>query len=285
MWTRKDLKEKAKGRIKPNYWRTVLVSLIFLIIVGGASAGSSVASSMSGAMTGYSTESNYDSDQYDSDSYDYDEDYNMDNYDESEAEAFANDFIHDITSEPGAVVGIVMIVIVVLIIFLIFFAIAMAIQCLLLNPLVVGCDRYFVTNLSTDAELKEVCYTYDRGYKNGVKVMFFRDLYTFLWSLLFIIPGIVKSYEYRMIPYLLAENPDIDKETAFAMSKQMMTGNKWKAFVLDLSFIGWYLLSALTCGILNIFYVNPYANLTSAALYVELRDNMNTVTQEQLVTD
>ena len=69
---------------------------------------------------------------------------------------------------------------------------------------------------------------------------------------------------------MLAENPNLTKEQAFAQSKQMMNGQKWEAFVLDLSFIGWDLLSAMTLGILSIFYVEPYRNLTFAALYEEL---------------
>ena len=97
--------------------------------------------------------------------------------------------------------------------------------------------------------------------------MFFRDLYTFLWSLLFVIPGIVKGYEYRMIPYLLAEYPDMPMEDAFTISRNMMYGNKWKAFVLDLSFILWVLLSGITLGLAGIFYVDPYMAQTNAALY------------------
>ena len=74
-----------------------------------------------------------------------------------------------------------------------------------------------------------------------------------------------------MIPYILADNPDIDKKEAFAKSKAMMEGNKWKVFVLDLSFILWYLLGVITCGILNVFYVEPYRQLTDAALYEALK--------------
>ena len=85
--------------------------------------------------------------------------------------------------------------------------------------------------------------------------------------LLFIIPGIVKSYEYMMIPYLLAEHPEMTRQEAFAESKQMMDGNKWDAFVLDLSFIGWTLLGVCTFGILLVFYVEPYIYLTRAELY------------------
>ena len=102
--------------------------------------------------------------------------------------------------------------------------------------------------------------------------MFLKALYVFLWSLLLVIPGIIKGYEYRMIPYILAENPGIDTKEAFAMSKQMMDGNKWNAFVLDLSFLGWIILSVFTCGILAVFYVNPYIYMTDAELYVALKE-------------
>ena len=100
--------------------------------------------------------------------------------------------------------------------------------------------------------------------------MFFRGLYTFLWSLLFIIPGIIKAYEYRLIPYLLAENPNMDMQEAFERSRTMMDGNKYDAFILDISFIGWIILSEVTRGILGIFYVNPYIQLTNTELYVAL---------------
>ena len=74
-----------------------------------------------------------------------------------------------------------------------------------------------------------------------------------------------------MIPYILADNPEMSKDEAFALSKKMMDGQKWNAFVLDLSFIGWELLSVLTCGLLSIFYVDPYRAATNAALYEALK--------------
>ena len=84
-------------------------------------------------------------------------------------------------------------------------------------------------------------------------------------------PGIVKAYEYMMVPYILAENPDMSREEVFALSKQMMKGNKWDAFVLDLSFIGWMILGALTLNIVNVLYTNPYRYLTSVELYHTLK--------------
>lgn len=157
-------------------------------------------------------------------------------------------------------------------VFMIVMVIGMAVAVFLLYPLHVGAQRFFVVSHYQKAEPGELGYAFSNGYMNVVKTMFLRGLFTFLWTLLFIIPGIIKGYEYRMIPYILAENPGIDSREAFAVSKQMMDGNKWAAFVLDLSFLGWNILSAFTCGILSVFYVNPYIHMTNAELYVALKE-------------
>jgi len=102
--------------------------------------------------------------------------------------------------------------------------------------------------------------------------LFYRDLYVILWALLLIIPGIVKMYQYYMVPYILTDNPDMEYRAALDKSREMMEGNKWKTFVLGLSFILWDFLGALTFGIVEVFYVQPYRHLTFAALYRELRD-------------
>ena len=74
-----------------------------------------------------------------------------------------------------------------------------------------------------------------------------------------------------MIPYILAENPKIQRKKAFKLSKEMMKGNKWKTFILDLSFLGWELLSIFTFGLLNICYINPYKVATTVELYEVLK--------------
>ena len=150
--------------------------------------------------------------------------------------------------------------------------IAIVLSVFVFNPLIVGAQRFFVVSHYQKAELNELGYVFSHSYLNVVKTMFLRSLYIFLWSLLLIIPGIIKAYEYLMIHYIIAENPEIDSKQAFAMSKQMMDGNKWKAFVLELSFFGWMLLSVFTCGILAVFYVNPYMFMTEAELYVALKE-------------
>ncbi len=95
-------------------------------------------------------------------------------------------------------------------------------------------------------------------------------LYTFLWSLLFIIPGIVKSYSYAMTSYILLDRPELSATDAIKESEKMMNGHKMDLFILDLSFIGWILLSCLTCGIL-VLYVEPYMMATRSAFYLELK--------------
>ena len=89
--------------------------------------------------------------------------------------------------------------------------------------------------------------------------------------LLLIIPGLVMHYQYRMVPYILSERPELSPSEVLAESKKMMNGNKWDAFIYDLSFIGWYILGACTFGILNLFYVNPYVYASDAELYLTLR--------------
>ena len=70
-----------------------------------------------------------------------------------------------------------------------------------------------------------------------------------------------------MVPYIIAENPAMSREEAFLISKKMMMGQKWEAFVLDLSFLGWRILEIATFGILGVFYVEPYIEATFSELY------------------
>ena len=144
---------------------------------------------------------------------------------------------------------------------------AILLKVLIVNPLFVGINRFKINAVNDKGNVSDLGHGFGCAYKRNIKTLFFMDLYLILWSCLFIIPGIVKSYQYRMIP----DNPDIDKKEAFDKSKAMMKGNKWRVFVLDLSFILWYLLGSITFGIVNVFYVEPYRQLTDAALYETLK--------------
>ncbi|MCI8294219.1 MAG: DUF975 family protein [Hespellia sp.] len=140
------------------------------------------------------------------------------------------------------------------------------------NVLKVGGCQFFVENQTMQARVQTIFEPFKSGqYVNLVVTMFLMHLFTVLWTMLFVVPGIIKMYEYRMIPYILAENPGMNRQEAFAISKRMMMGKKWETFVLDLSFIGWWILSACTCGILGIFFVMPYVQATNAEIYTANR--------------
>lgn len=157
------------------------------------------------------------------------------------------------------------------------FAFIIIVGVFLINPLSVGCNNFFLSNRrNSNTDINAIERGFTPNYKNTVIVMFMTDLFIFLWSLLFIIPGIVKHYEYYLVEYILSENPDIDYKDAQAMSSQLMSGHKMETFVLELSFIGWLILGAMTCGLLNLFYVNPYMEATKAELYVALAHPMET---------
>lgn len=141
------------------------------------------------------------------------------------------------------------------------------------EPLTVGGKKYFLkarenkkTRISTILDVYK-----NKNWFHIAGIMFLKNLYNLLWFLT-IIGGFIKTYEYRMIPYILAQNPKVSKKEAFDLSKQMMKGNKWKAFVLDMSFFLWNLLSVLTFGLLGILYVNPYNLATNTELYIVLKE-------------
>lgn len=149
---------------------------------------------------------------------------------------------------------------------------AFAFTIFIADPLIVGGKRYFLkAREGTNTKIGEMKVVFQKGnWINVSIIMFLRNIYNALWYLT-IIGGVIKTYEYRMIPYILAENPKAKRKEAFKLSKQMMKGNKWKTFILDMSFFGWNFLSVLTGGLLSIFYVNPYNAATIAELYSTLR--------------
>ena len=293
-WKRKEIKEKGKNTFKANFWKCVATALI-LAIVGGGSAGA-----FGGGGNAFSHRdedgNTHTIDVVDAD-WNFEFDTDMDengvglvldtgNDDQAEAEADvaeAQDEIEaareeletmEIPTEAMIAFAVVMAVASLFIL-----AIALAVDAFIANPLELGCKRFFRRNLDEPAAMSNIAFAFDSNYKNTCKTMFLRDVYIVLWSLLFVIPGIIKSYEYKMIPYLLSENPEMTTEQAFAESKKLMTGNKWKAFVLDLSFILWDIASAATCGLLGLFWVAPYKASTQAALYEAIKYGTTTDAQ------
>ncbi|MCR4617946.1 MAG: DUF975 family protein [Lachnospiraceae bacterium] len=303
MWTRREVKARGKEAMHKNYWKFVLASLLLGLVVGSAGGASS------GVSSSISNMGNIISNRHSSDDYDYDDydegDYDSEDYSDSSdldgdgsitvmengkitGEGENYDFSFDPESgemivdgkeiginkpEAAAIAGIVIAtVLVVAVICFIIGIIGIAMDIFLYNPIEYGILKFFKKSLKDGESLGTMFHGFKDGYLGIVKVMFFRDLFIFLWSLLFIIPGIVKGYAYLLVPYILSENPSMSKDEALKESNRLMMGNKWKAFVLDLSFIGWGILSALTLGVLGIFYVSPYKNGTNAALYEKLKE-------------
>lgn len=247
MWHIHDVKKTARSKMSPAYWKSVLVALI-LAFVTGSMAGSAGAASGAGAQIssaiGPSTQ------------------FYAGQFPGGFHWSFQFPFF------PWSI--LIFTVILVVIVFLI----SIAINLFLLNPIESGCQRFFIINHVETGRTKigEIFHGFGNGYLNVVKTMFLRDLYTILWTMLFIIPGIVKTYSYRLVPYILAEEPGMSSKEAFRLSRSMMNGNKWHAFLLDLSFIGWNILNFFTLGILGIFYVRPYKATADAEMYITIRD-------------
>ena len=246
-WTRTELKERAKESIRRNYWIKVVVGLIAGIISGQIGGNVSYNS-----LKTELRESGWNGE-------------NMDFFTSTQ-------FLMIVS----AAIGILMVLFIGFTLLKIFLG----------NPLLVGCSRFFLENSDRKARFGLVGTVFQSGnYLNVVLTMFLRKLFTVLWSLLLLIPGLVKSYSYSMIPYILAENPSISRRRAFEISRKMMDGQKLNAFFLDLSFIGWIILSTLTCGVLDIFYVVPYRQATWAEFYKVNRQQAlqnGTATPEEL---
>lgn len=111
---------------------------------------------------------------------------------------------------------------------------------------------------------------FSQGLGSNIVAGILVPLFTFLWSLLFWIPGIIKTYSYSMTYYILADNPEMAPTDAITESRKLMNGKKWKLFCLDFSFIGWYLLSVLTFGILAL-WIAPYHMTARAEFYESIK--------------
>ena len=235
MWSREELKARGKMAYRRNYWAAVVVSLVVAAATG----------KISWQINGSSGRGSGDV-----------------------------SWIHGATgSDHGAFLylfGLIMAAI-----FGSMVLIITVLKALIGNILTVGACRYYMENREYKSRVEALFYGFRKGRYVGVALtMFITNVFIFLWSLLFIVPGIIKSYEYRMVPYILSENPTIGYKRAIEISRQMMDGQKMDTFILDLSFIGWYILSAFTCNILGVFYTMPYYDATNAELYAVLREHV-----------
>lgn len=157
--------------------------------------------------------------------------------------------------------------------FLVTTAILLVFKIFVVNPIEVGGAEFFAENIEAGPVPFKTIKKGFQNYGHNFAVLLLRDVYLVLWMMLFLVPGFIKVYSYRMVPYILAEHPELSAAEVITRSREMMNGNKWQAFKMDLSFLGWILLGVLTLGLVNIFWTSPYMQSTQAALYLKLRDN------------
>ncbi|MBP0963580.1 MAG: DUF975 family protein [Oscillospiraceae bacterium] len=233
MWTRSELKNRAKLTLKGHYWTAFVASLV-LGIANGGSGGSSLTAQLEERM--------------------------LDGQSPEYVIGFA----------VGAIIAALL---------------ALAVAIFVGGPLEVGVRRYFTSACCRQYDLGNLGFAFREGrYWNAVKTQVLCAVEIFLWSLLLVIPGIIKGYAYTFVPYILADNPHISPKRALQLSNQMTMGHKFEIFVLGLSFIGWYLLGTLACGV-GVIFVTPYYESTMAELYMQLRHNAlqnGTTTMEEL---
>lgn len=252
MWTRGELKDRAKERLRTFYWQGFLVCLIAIFLGAGApSANVGVKRDVGTGERHFSINGGSG--------------INF-SYDNDEGRARIDTPLYHSSLPLRLGFGVMLLTA------LMIMTVALALGILVSNVLQVGKRRYFLKKAAgvQEAGIGELFSPFREGYGNVVWVMFQQGIYIFLWSLLLVIPGIIKTYEYYMVPYLLAESPHLSWEEARDMSVRMMDGNKFRVFVLELSFIGWDILGALMCGVGH-WFVAPYKEAVYAELYRTLK--------------
>ncbi|NLD48417.1 MAG: DUF975 family protein [Clostridiaceae bacterium] len=241
MWTREYLKTRAKEVLRTAYWPSLLVSVIIAFAGGGRGRGGG----------GGSGNFNQFSDR------------------NSDFEYFSNSFSD---FDIGSILAFISVFV---LIFVIVLMIVAAFRIFLGYPLEVGGRRFYVQSAQdpSSSNINLIGFAFKKGiYKDVVKAMLYKGVINLLWYFLLLIPGYVKSYAYMMVPYILADNPNIGHKRALELSNKMTYGHKFSMFVLVLSFIGWFLLGLLACCV-GVVFVMPYLDATFAQLYLVLRRN------------
>ena len=143
---------------------------------------------------------------------------------------------------------------------------------LLAGPVSFGVAAMFLkqTRTGEKMDIGDIFNGFRDDFSNTFLIGLMTFVFTFLWSLLFVIPGIVKSYSYSMAMYVKVDHPDYDWKKCIDESQRMMSGHKGELFVLDLSFIGWMIVGAFCCGV-GTFWVRAYMEASHAQFYENLR--------------
>ena len=228
------IKETAKDLLKKNHWLCVGVMLIVSLL--------------GGAVTGVSTSFNFTTNTNTGDP------------------AFWQGGFEDEAMLPF--------ILIFLVIFILALISGFAIKAFVGSQVKVGSCRFFLKyRKNHPVEIGELFKSYtDKTFINVAKVSIIKDLSIFLWTMLCIIPGIIKTYEYAAVDYILSVNPSMDYKRAFELSRKIMQGHKLELFELYISFLGWHILSVFTCGLLSILYISPYMAIAEAEFFAYVRE-------------
>lgn len=143
---------------------------------------------------------------------------------------------------------------------------------ILIGPLSVGIASVHLDLVEGNGDIK--IRKFFKGFDNffdNFQIGFMYLLHTFIWTCVFIIPGIYVAYTYAMVFYVKHDNPEFRWQQCVDESERLMEGNRWRLFKLQLSFIGWYIVGALTCGI-GTYWVSSYQQVSTAVFYEQLKD-------------
>ena len=260
MWTRAELKDRAKACLQKYYWAAFVVSLI-ASLVSGLGGGNGGGVSYNTGNSGAAGNSGY--------VFDIPSGNLTENFPNSLG--VSSGLLENVSVSSTLHVGRLfwgllagaMIVLIIL---------ALVVGIFVAPAIEVGRSRFYMESrlMGQSAGIGKILWGFTHSYLNIVWTMFLRGLFIGLGTILCVIPGIYLSYCYYMVPFILAENPDMKPMEAMRLSKSMMEGHKFDTFILELSFFGWLLLGACLCFV-GTFFVLPYYDATFAELYAVLR--------------
>lgn len=149
--------------------------------------------------------------------------------------------------------------------------VGMAISLFVGNAADVDLAHYVILNTDSKPSFADAFYGFKVKYLRNIGTLLLVGIKIVLWSCLLLIPGIIKSVEYSIIPYILADDAEITSKEAFRKAKEMMMGNKWRLCKLYISFFGWFVLCVVTCGLGTPFLL-PYVSAANAEFYAERKN-------------
>ena len=305
---RKELKRNAKINLKRNYWVCVVVTFITVVLLGGGYYYNKINieknvqdNNINIAKNNDFVETNYNSSNSDlineliENILNKKEDNNSlekkEEFQKKYDKGILSGVVNQLTSKEISI-GFINSINILLskgdihsfVLSLIFTFLSVVFFFLIKNVIVIGKIRFFLEERRYNTKVGTILFPYRiKKTLHYAWILFCQYVFQFLWALT-IIGGIIKSYEYSFIPYVLAENPEINRKQAFKLSKELTNNLKWKMFVLDLSLLGWGILGVITLGFSNLLFFNPYKECIYAELYMNIRkQKIDELTDKELL--